>query len=606
MKGISKSLFASQARVRSAMADAAQASMDTLGYARGDSTRSPHDAEAAEAAASAFRRGDDGACDPDASLVLVLEHAVGFDEPGLFAAARVASAAGHLKGALARTLAARRDDAFFRPDSKTHDERESMNDGHGAAAHVFACRRDLRVFPKTGDALLVEAYAATDASYSNHRARASKCVARGTISLDLVLARSETETETGGCVRVPMHRALLLGGGAENENGAAYVSVRILRTTAARAAAPPPSTPPEPMDLLGPLIDLDAGKDADTSQSQTLTPRSLAARFPKRAKRVFFLRHGESRWNEAQREMQLSAMAKFDHPLNARGAGQAVQAGTEAARYHAASLRYDVEAFRTTNVDPRIPVVPADPATRKHVAWSRSFGETTRCFVSPLTRAAQTAALFLFASGKLGAKGLGGGGARVGPGGARDSFAVLSRSLREVKSTIGSLDTIGIERGDGVLRRAAEKLRDACHGGVPDAAYAVSAVAAMRAETDANDAFGRWWTSRDDADSKEEMDDRVDDFFETLRLEASDAAIVVGHSLWFQHAVGRLCRRSGSAAFVARDGDLVAKLTREKIGNCACVGLDVAFDARTGEASLEDALFLFGSGAGGGLTDDAG
>ena len=87
MKGISKSLFASQARVRSAMADAAQASMDTLGYARGDSAA----ARDAEAVASAFRRGDDGACDPDASLVLVLEHAVGFDEPCLFLAARVAN-----------------------------------------------------------------------------------------------------------------------------------------------------------------------------------------------------------------------------------------------------------------------------------------------------------------------------------------------------------------------------------------------------------------------------------------------------------------------------------------------------------------------------------
>ena len=97
MKGISKSLFASQARVRSAMADAAQASMDTLGYARGDAAA----ARDAEATASAFRRGDDGACDPDASLVLVLEHAVGFDEPCLCLAARVVSGDGRLKGARA-------------------------------------------------------------------------------------------------------------------------------------------------------------------------------------------------------------------------------------------------------------------------------------------------------------------------------------------------------------------------------------------------------------------------------------------------------------------------------------------------------------------------
>ena len=88
----------------------------------------------------------------------------------------------------------------------------------------------------------------------------------------------------------------------------------------------------------------------------------------------------------------------------------------------------------------------------------------------------------------------------------------------------------------------------------------------------------------------------MDDFFETLRLEASDAAIVVGHSLWFQHAVRRLCLRAGSRAFVEREKDAARALTSEKIGNCACVGLALAFDAATGEASLEDAAFLLGGG----------
>jgi hypothetical protein len=81
--------------------------------------------------------------------------------------------------------------------------------------------------------------------------------------------------------------------------------------------------------------------------------------------------------------------------------------------------------------------------------------------------------------------------------------------------------------------------------------------------------------------------------------------IVVGHSLWFQHAVKRLCRREGSRAFCERENDLARKLASEKIGNCACVGVDVAFDARTGEASIEDAAFLFGSGGAGGGEDDA-
>jgi len=629
MKGISKSLFASQARVRSAMADAAQASMDTLGYARGDSAS----AVDADAAASAFRRVDDGACDPDASLVLVLEHAVGFDEPSLFAAARVANKEGRLKGARAHTLAARRDDDSFsvetsrdgfddetggllREDDTRRIDNVTLREGGDApssssraqkkstSSHVFACRRDLRVTPAPGDCLLIEVYGANDTSRRSS-AWATKCVARGSVSLEYLLR----ESEKGASVRTPCHRALL----GEADVFPPYVSVRVLNARGADTRRPPLTVSADvnkTANLLGALIDLD-----DTSKGSNETVRDGGggfASFPKTRKRVFFLRHGESRWNEAQREMQLSAMAKFDHPLNAKGATQAVHAGREAARYHAASLRYGVDAADKGASSTKLaddagasacrsgpdasPPTHPDSATRKQIAWSRSFGDATRCFSSPLTRAAQTAALFLFASGKTAKT------RREDPAARKnmdmdEPFVTLSRSLREVKSTMGSLDTIGIERGaDGILRRAAEKLRDACHGGVPDAAYADAAVAAMRAETDAGDAFGRWWTSRDDVDSREQTDERVDDFFETLRLEASDAVIVVGHSLWFQHALRRLCSRAGSRAFVEREKDAARALTSEKIGNCACVGLALAFDAATGEASLEDAAFLLGGG----------
>ena len=605
--------------MRSAMADAAQASMDTLGYARGDSAS----AVDADAAASAFRRGDDGACDPDASLVLVLEHAVGFDEPSLFAAARVASAAGRLKGARAHTLAARRDDDSFREAFRENDHHlrddarriddVTLNEGGDAPSsfkqktHVFACRRDLRVTPAPGDCLLVEVYGANDTSRRSS-AWATKCVARGSVSLEYLL-RESTRQKKGASVRVPCHRALL----GEADVFPPYVSARVLNVRGRDARRPPLAVTAdvknkrtETADLLGSLIDFENRSAGSTETARDVNGADVVEKnkntsFPKTRKRVFFLRHGESRWNEAQREMQLSAMAKFDHPLNAKGATQAVHAGREAARYHAASLRYDVDT----------PTTHTDSATRKQIAWSRSFGDATRCFSSPLTRAAQTAALFLFASGALAKKGEGlaaDAPFRDAPG-IRDSderFVVLSRSLREVKSTMGSLDTIGIERGSGILHRAAEKLRDACHGGYqPDAAYADAAVVATRLVTDFNDAFGQWWTARDDVDSREATDERVDDFFETLRLEKSDAVIVVGHSLWFQHAVKRLCRREGSRAFCERENDLARKLASEKIGNCACVGVDVAFDARTGEASVEDAAFLFGSGETGGGEDDA-
>ena len=42
-------------------------------------------------------------------------------------------------------------------------------------------------------------------------------------------------------------------------------------------------------------------------------------------KTVFLVRHGQSRWNEAQRNRRLDALVAFDHPLTRLGAEQALR-----------------------------------------------------------------------------------------------------------------------------------------------------------------------------------------------------------------------------------------------------------------------------------------
>jgi broad specificity phosphatase PhoE len=37
---------------------------------------------------------------------------------------------------------------------------------------------------------------------------------------------------------------------------------------------------------------------------------------------VFFIRHGESKWNEATAEYNIKTMLAFDHPLNDKGIAQ--------------------------------------------------------------------------------------------------------------------------------------------------------------------------------------------------------------------------------------------------------------------------------------------
>ena len=97
MKGFSKSL-------KAGMSAAAQAANDTLpaGYkftgatSGGQRFRAP-DVQTSPTPTRSPRRGDDGACEPGAHLLLRVEHAVGLDPHPTFVAVRVASALGELR-----------------------------------------------------------------------------------------------------------------------------------------------------------------------------------------------------------------------------------------------------------------------------------------------------------------------------------------------------------------------------------------------------------------------------------------------------------------------------------------------------------------------------
>ena len=45
------------------------------------------------------------------------------------------------------------------------------------------------------------------------------------------------------------------------------------------------------------------------------------------SKRIFYVRHGESKWNEAQRDINIANMMRFDHPLTLVGVQQAQALG---------------------------------------------------------------------------------------------------------------------------------------------------------------------------------------------------------------------------------------------------------------------------------------
>lgn len=85
-----------------------------------------------------------------------------------------------------------------------------------------------------------------------------------------------------------------------------------------------------------------------------------------------------------------------------------------------------------------------------------------------------------------------------------DGSVVFLRSAREIKATVGGLDTVGIEHGGGILDRSAAKLRE-----VMPAAAADTLMERFAGKVDANDAAGHWWTSQDDVDTPAELSERM-------------------------------------------------------------------------------------------------
>jgi broad specificity phosphatase PhoE len=263
-------------------------------------------------------------------------------------------------------------------------------------------------------------------------------------------------------------------------------------------------------------------------------------------------------------------------------------------------------------------------------AWVRSYAAATRCFVSPLTRAVQTAAFVVerhpgalgasrtpldtpastpstpgadrdFAATASETEGHGtcpparrkferlssAHSARGGPG---DGSVVLLRSAREIKSTVGSNDVVGIEQGGGILDRCATKLRDVL-GPAEEGRVADDAMDAFAARCDVNDAIGQWWTAQSDTDGAVALASRFDDFFDALRFDPHESVLLVGHSLFLRE----IMRRFASPSLEGDANDVVTKLREYKLQNCGCVGVDVAFDENLGTPTVVDARMMFGS-----------
>ncbi|KAK3235962.1 hypothetical protein CYMTET_53871 [Cymbomonas tetramitiformis] len=272
---------------------------------------------------------------------------------------------------------------------------------------------------------------------------------------------------------------------------------------------------------------------------------------PTLRKRVYVIRHGESKWNEAQESNNLVDMLKtVDHSLNEVGVQQAQ--GLEARWKPIFAQEGTLESPVWKDVD---------AATQD--VWEADFFRAGAIFASPLTRAVETALLGLKGHPTLSQQGL-----------------TLLRNLREVKN-VGGQDTVGKEIGDGIKVRVKKELESVLGEGPQ--------VDDCLAYLDVNDCTSEWWSNATDVEVGPAVKDRLNDVTSFLKFQNSPSIILVGHSLYFREFV----RAYLAPEFSQEDPEMAKKIWDNKLANAACLGLDMDFSAKT--PSILRAKFLFGT-----------
>lgn len=300
-------------------------------------------------------------------------------------------------------------------------------------------------------------------------------------------------------------------------------------------------------------------------------------------KTLFLIRHGESKWNDAQAKLSVSNMVKqYDHELNNIGIEQAQEFNSRWRKI----CDVDVEPPSTVEKlpdqdglvftyptcctdqqreligDSDKVVISNEPKTREQL-----FFEAPMIMVSPLTRAVETSLIALEGHRTISMSGI-----------------QLQRNLREAKN-VGSFDTVGRFEGDEIKEKVQEELEKQnigrCIHGVT---------------IDSHDATRCWWTKLSDKERKEDVYNRQSCLWRKLRFgNDHEVLILVGHSHFFRE----LCKNFLSRNFRKSNAKLAEKLTKLKLDNAACLCIEVEWDCTPAclydEPAIVDAELMFGS-----------
>jgi len=245
------------------------------------------------------------------------------------------------------------------------------------------------------------------------------------------------------------------------------------------------------------------------------------------SKTVYFVRHGESVWNNAQSKGLLHEMAaELDHPLSAKGAEQAE------------ALRRRIEAGRKTGD-----------------AAATELCSPGVLYVSPLCRAVQTGLIAL-------------GPSQAASGG---EF-VLMATARE-KQNLGGFDSMSNRKGTEILHGTVEGMKR-LYGTQPDK-LRECVDTFKKVNFDVHEAEEDWWCEGT-SDSSEMLHHRLQEFMAQILYTPHETAVVVGHSHFFR-SVFKSCL---SEEFGAVNKTLAKDIVTKKLCNCGVVKMQL--DPRRG------------------------
>lgn len=266
--------------------------------------------------------------------------------------------------------------------------------------------------------------------------------------------------------------------------------------------------------------------------------RAFAAA-PASTKRVFLVRHGESKWNAAKRSKKFYSMVKeHDHPLNEKGYGQARELQKELRRV-------------MTNADGNA-ASTSDAASDHKQEALEAMVAAEALWASPLTRALQTALVGLEPL-------------LTRPG----AVLQLRANVREKKNW-GGLDSIGRVVGVQCRERAVAELSelDVTEGGpTPTEVKKLRQI-----QVDHTEAAEAWWS--EGVETEKEVDQRLGELLYQIQHSTASTIIVVAHS----HLFRAIFKRFLHPTVFHRHAKLAQRLQTQSVPNGTVLDCEMAFN----------------------------